>query len=627
MLSFIAKVSEFFRMARLGTNIENFDRSASRYVIPKYQREYKWSEEKVITLIDDINNRDKFLGNIILDKKDSCYEIVDGQQRITTVYLILIALFNLLQTAVSDHPNLEQQNILQYLQKNADDVLWNESIGHFMRIGQNQIDITISESLDVYHQGDKFALIFKTICDRIQSIVDKSSFVHKLLESQFLILISENLGHTTSIEQIFLDINFKSQLLDVEDIFKGYCFKNYWPDFHDDLKQQWVELKKNSREFIKFGYSDFSEFLYHYMLSRPESKEIPQNLSPGGKHCLDGKNADETKAILDDMVSYSKNITQFLVSLDSNIYFFQDICPDFSRYVNTREQDVLKDMCKAIIYNKAAQYHKFPLLMVIHSLKGDRLFSQSITRDELKRFITNYYVYSFLFINDSKRKQKSSIDHTIIDLLRNSSPDKHSLIVRAIKEMRSRYASDYQTPDMFNLDNSYALYSITDLYKCSDNFIPRLYSSESNYTQEHLVVHDNRKKKVTWVEDGNRFDFELADVPDISAYKRSMINFIILKSETNGSMGRNDIVEKIRFLEIEYAGRLPRHVSLFINSIKSMESFDALLRLKGQAASQAVIIAQYKAFVTQYFSEDNRLSLALRIKELFANTFVNSPSA
>jgi len=90
MNSFVVSIGEFFLINR--EREPNFDLTRKKYIIPKYQREYKWTTAKVQTLISDIDNRDKFLGNIILNKVSDYYEIVDGQQRITTIMLILLAL-------------------------------------------------------------------------------------------------------------------------------------------------------------------------------------------------------------------------------------------------------------------------------------------------------------------------------------------------------------------------------------------------------------------------------------------------------------------------------------------------------------------------------------------------------
>ena len=68
--------------------------------VPEYQRPYKWTLKNVSQLIDDILRfKDKKayrLGTIVLhkDKKDNKdrYNIVDGQQRITTIILLLKAI-------------------------------------------------------------------------------------------------------------------------------------------------------------------------------------------------------------------------------------------------------------------------------------------------------------------------------------------------------------------------------------------------------------------------------------------------------------------------------------------------------------------------------------------------------
>ena len=53
-----------------------------------------WPDEKIITLVNDVKRCSKYLGNVILDEKESWYEIVDGQQRITTCFLIFACLYN-----------------------------------------------------------------------------------------------------------------------------------------------------------------------------------------------------------------------------------------------------------------------------------------------------------------------------------------------------------------------------------------------------------------------------------------------------------------------------------------------------------------------------------------------------
>lgn len=62
-----------------------------KYEIPIYQRNYAWEVKQIHQLIDDIysSNGTYFLGNLIVNQKEAnVYEVIDGQQRLTTLYLI-----------------------------------------------------------------------------------------------------------------------------------------------------------------------------------------------------------------------------------------------------------------------------------------------------------------------------------------------------------------------------------------------------------------------------------------------------------------------------------------------------------------------------------------------------------
>ena len=70
-----------------------FDKEV-HYVIPRYQRAYAWEDKEIVQLIDDINDStgDYYIGSLVVAKvkdKVETYEVVDGQQRLTTLYLLL----------------------------------------------------------------------------------------------------------------------------------------------------------------------------------------------------------------------------------------------------------------------------------------------------------------------------------------------------------------------------------------------------------------------------------------------------------------------------------------------------------------------------------------------------------
>jgi hypothetical protein len=76
------------------------------YIVPDYQREYVWTDKEVHQLLDDIGEqidagttREYFIGTILVSPTDQKghYEVIDGQQRLTTFFLLLCALKNLFQ--------------------------------------------------------------------------------------------------------------------------------------------------------------------------------------------------------------------------------------------------------------------------------------------------------------------------------------------------------------------------------------------------------------------------------------------------------------------------------------------------------------------------------------------------
>ena len=72
--------------------------TSDKYVIPRYQRAYAWEEKEMRQLIDDINDIDidtgnnYYIGSLVVSPvkgKENTFEVVDGQQRLTTLFLVL----------------------------------------------------------------------------------------------------------------------------------------------------------------------------------------------------------------------------------------------------------------------------------------------------------------------------------------------------------------------------------------------------------------------------------------------------------------------------------------------------------------------------------------------------------
>lgn len=95
------------------------------YTVPVYQRPYSWEKEQVQVFLDDIKNtyllpqQEKeegyFIGSIyIYDTEEkvsgriSKYEIIDGQQRITTIVLMLLSIYSRLQQKNDNNIGIDQ---------------------------------------------------------------------------------------------------------------------------------------------------------------------------------------------------------------------------------------------------------------------------------------------------------------------------------------------------------------------------------------------------------------------------------------------------------------------------------------------------------------------------------------
>src|SRR5688572_30823140 len=92
----------------LNINYKDFIQKYQNIQIPDYQRPYKWSKEKVKELLEDLKEffidkpvpeLDYYIGGILLynNKQEDCYEIIDGQQRLTTLNLISYVLTDTIQ--------------------------------------------------------------------------------------------------------------------------------------------------------------------------------------------------------------------------------------------------------------------------------------------------------------------------------------------------------------------------------------------------------------------------------------------------------------------------------------------------------------------------------------------------
>ena len=92
--------------------IEYMEGAKKRFIIPVYQRNYDWKTENCKQLYDDLvkvvtyNRKSHFFGSIVSvynpDGRNTEFLVIDGQQRLTTVSLLLLAMYNLISKGIID---------------------------------------------------------------------------------------------------------------------------------------------------------------------------------------------------------------------------------------------------------------------------------------------------------------------------------------------------------------------------------------------------------------------------------------------------------------------------------------------------------------------------------------------
>lgn len=134
----------------IDNNSKTIFNQENRYIVPLYQRAYAWEDKEIEQMIDDIldYNGDYYIGSLIVHKNSQNeFEVIDGQQRLTTLYLILSYLgFNIdkamsfAHRPKSDYTLNNISNIID--KKNVDDDKIELSILNGIRIIKNKLNDT-----------------------------------------------------------------------------------------------------------------------------------------------------------------------------------------------------------------------------------------------------------------------------------------------------------------------------------------------------------------------------------------------------------------------------------------------------------------------------------------------------
>ena len=625
--------------------------------IPDYQREYKWEKSKIKIFVDNVMQRSKFLGIFTVEVPESNFlSLVDGQQRLTTIILMLAQLYN----ACADEGETETQYELETLitcEINGHRILKldNGSVGeylHFVREqdGKRKINLEINPALDIYKQSGKFAEAWNIIRKEIYEIRQRNPditldvYKQQLLDCRILLFAQKNTANMQqgSSEEIYIDINEKAQKLDPEDIFKGHCFAICKTVVQQNrVKILWRSIKQKffSMDQI-FKKVDMGVFLHFYLLTQEATKtprqDIKKDLTINGENVITQRYNSPTKVInlLKDMETYQENLIDFMSKLSIVRYQYSEIM-NASAQVIGNNMDRINEFASILttIITCNQNLFKLPLFYLIDE-NYRKEPADKLSYNQLSNFIYLYYVYMFLFSRLGGSRKREDLAN---DLIYKIQADENFIIqfIREIKDYGKGFEIAIDEKALKNEATRKQLYSILDYFKpvsqntpatCDADLFVKFQLFPENYNLEHLIVNQSHNilwRSVAYDEehpDPNfEFRFTIDDLRTCSAWVSSnncWANFVWVDKDFNrDSLKNKDIINKIKILRGTYiASEVPRnetyakkhsHIEIICQHIMKTNGYGELLAAYNNNESRANVLGKYQTFINNYFSEDH----------------------
>ena len=240
--------------------------------VPLYQRPYAWTTEQVDELLDDLTDAMKrdsepyFLGSVVLIKSDgdAKSEVVDGQQRLTTLTMLLCALRDL-----SDDPKIVQE-LDKRVWEIGDSLSGNEDRSRLSLRERDrnffQQHVQKANSLDHFLKRDpvSFSDSQKRIFENVkylrrELLKHNEQLRHQLakyiIRNCYIVVVSAS--DVDSAYRIFSVMNDRGMPLSPTDILKANIIGKMPPDSRDEYTERWEVIEE------ELGRDDFRDLFAH----------------------------------------------------------------------------------------------------------------------------------------------------------------------------------------------------------------------------------------------------------------------------------------------------------------------------------------------------------------------------
>ncbi|RIX33326.1 DUF262 domain-containing protein [Corynebacterium falsenii] len=283
-----------------------FSDKRSDFLIPDYQRPYAWGEDQLVTLWDDIlafaipqGNADAFdsedeyfLGPIVTFRNsDRKLEIIDGQQRLTTLMILLRAFYAKFENQKDNESKRTLQRLAECLWKTDE---FGEADRDCLKIDSEVAsDDDKEEFLFILKTGEvtpgqksKYAAAFNFFKDRIEKFaLECPSYIAKLairVLNNLILLPIEAESQGTAL-RIFSTLNDRGLPLSDADIFKSQFYKYFSQQGRKvEFVQRWRDLEETSKQvFASSRANPVDELFTRYMYYERACRGIRDTTTQG----------------------------------------------------------------------------------------------------------------------------------------------------------------------------------------------------------------------------------------------------------------------------------------------------------------------------------------------------------
>lgn len=254
--------------------VESALRRSYRYRVPDYQRRYSWRKKQWKEMWNDLTalegEETHFIGAVVLVERPGglnkldILEVVDGQQRLTTISLLLAAM----------KVRYSKANEIDHARAIENDYLWASDLdqNRHQNLTLNVFDNDDYRSIltEGENHGSDYRLgsAFEFFLERIESLsVEEINTLRKrLLKSFTLVSIECNTDHSAF--RLFETLNNRGLELSAVDLIKNHVFSvaTSSPDIdYENIKKNWLRIVEN---IIPLRIKP-SLFFRHYLMSTP----------------------------------------------------------------------------------------------------------------------------------------------------------------------------------------------------------------------------------------------------------------------------------------------------------------------------------------------------------------------